>query len=110
VSVIVPVKCETCDAALQLQVASRPIADLSHTVGPDSIDLMRQLVARGWVILPKEITPGRVPIRCSDCRAADPDDLLFCPDCDHRHQGQALGFICIGCACDKRPPFRKLAL
>lgn len=107
-SVIVPVKCETCDAQLQLQVETRQ--DHSQTVGPDAIDLTRQLIARGWIVLPKLIDAGRLPVRCSSCRAADPDDLLECPDCGHRHQGQELGFICIGCACDKRPPFRKLAL
>lgn len=36
--------------------------------------------------------------------------LLRCPDCGHVHQGQRFGFICIGCPCEKRPPFTKLAL
>ncbi len=36
--------------------------------------------------------------------------LLECPACRHRHQGEALAFICIGCACEKRPPFTRLAL
>ena len=37
-------------------------------------------------------------------------EVLWCPTCQHYHQGEAFGFICIGCACEKRPPFRKLAL
>ena len=27
-----------------------------------------------------------------------------CPDCGHHHAGQAVGFICIGCACTRRNP------
>ena len=27
-----------------------------------------------------------------------------CPDCGHHHAGQAVGFICIGCACVRRSP------
>ncbi len=45
-----------------------------------------------------------------------PDDdpklkaLLKCPSCGHEHTDRRLGFICIGCPCEKRPPFTKLAL
>ena len=36
--------------------------------------------------------------------------LLQCPSCGHEHTDQKFGFICIGCPCEKRPPFTKLAL
>jgi hypothetical protein len=45
-------------------------------------------------------------------REPDPgaDDLLWCPTCRHHHKGAPLGFICVGCPCEKRPPFQRLAL
>lgn len=41
--------------------------------------------------------------------AAETHDYIYehgflCSDCDHRHTGAALGFICIGCECALRCP------
>lgn len=54
--------------------------------------------------------PRKVHMDDPDPELPHQDEIRFCPACGHKHQSEAFGWICIGCPCQKQPPFRKLAL
>lgn len=40
----------------------------------------------------------------ADTHAYIHDHGFLCADCDHRHAGALLNYICIGCTCERREP------